>query len=635
MSNLPTQVAAPQQMQAPFQSASLYVGDLHPEVTEAFLFDMFNKVGPVASIRVCRDVVTRRSLGYAYVNFHHVDDAERALDTMNYSDIKGRACRIMWSQRDPSLRKSGLGNVYVKNLAASVDHKGLIDIFSVFGNILSCKVASDPETGLSKGYGYVHYETAEAANDAITKLNGLMIEDKEVSVQLFLPPGSAQRSSAQTWSNLYVKQYPEDWTESNLEETFSPFGKINSIYMPRDENGKAKGFAFVDYYNLAAPEAAHASAEAALAALHLNMNFPKQKEEDPERVLYVAKWIKKEFFARSKMQSKEARKGENIKRSQGMNLYVKNFDDTVTDEMLLDMFSRFGTISKGVVKRDNNGASRGFGFVCYINQEAAAKAISEMNGFYLNGKPLYVALYQTREQRLEYLRRRFAARAGGIMPGVPFGIGAPFAAQRFPMQMAPMNMPYMMGGNRNRQPNFRYPQQFGQPQYNMPQYNQQGQPNFPQQGNRQAGGRGGQQNQQRNMRPNQGQASGRGGAARNQPGGRGPSGQQVQFTNAARNTSQRPAANNAGNSAVDLPPLDHLTLAQADLQTQKNMIGERLYPLIVMKHPDLAGKITGMLLEMDNAELLHLLESPEALDSKTEEALQVLNTHMQANNSTQ
>jgi len=68
-------------------------------------------------------------------------------------------------------------------------------------------------------------------------------------------------------------------------------------------------------------------------------------------------------------------------------------------------------------------------------------------------------------------------------------------------------------------------------------------------------------------------------------------------------------------------------LASADPATQKNMIGERLYPLIYQHQPEQAGKITGMLLEMDNGELLNLIESPDALMSKIEEALNVLRNH--------
>merc|ERR1719204_1820653 len=74
------------------------------------------------------------------------------------------------------------------------------------------------------------------------------------------------------------------------------------------------------------------------------------------------------------------------------------------------------------------------------------------------------------------------------------------------------------------------------------------------------------------------------------------------------------------------PPnkLTAASLTNADPTQQKQMIGERIFPLVQSFEPRLAGKITGMLLEMDNTELLHLIESRDALMSKINEALHVL-----------
>merc|ERR1711937_59314 len=65
-------------------------------------------------------------------------------------------------------------------------------------------------------------------------------------------------------------------------------------------------------------------------------------------------------------------------------------------------------------------------------------------------------------------------------------------------------------------------------------------------------------------------------------------------------------------------------LAAAPPAVQKQMIGEKLFPAISRIQPELAGKITGMMLEMDNSELLILLESEQQLRNKVDEALRVL-----------
>merc|ERR1719282_1338548 len=73
-------------------------------------------------------------------------------------------------------------------------------------------------------------------------------------------------------------------------------------------------------------------------------------------------------------------------------------------------------------------------------------------------------------------------------------------------------------------------------------------------------------------------------------------------------------------------PLNAAALAAAPPSVQKQMIGEKLFPAISKYQPELAGKITGMMLEMDNSELLILLESEQQLKNKVDEALRVLDT---------
>lgn len=104
---------------------------------------------------------------------------ERALTALNYTHINGKPCRIMWSQRDLAKRKVSGGNIFVKNLDPSVTSKSLHDTFAQYGSILSCKVVTDVQ-GNSKGYGFVHYDTLDAAENAIRQVNGATVYDREL-----------------------------------------------------------------------------------------------------------------------------------------------------------------------------------------------------------------------------------------------------------------------------------------------------------------------------------------------------------------------------------------------------------------------------------------------------------------------
>ncbi|XP_016407296.1 embryonic polyadenylate-binding protein B-like [Sinocyclocheilus rhinocerous] len=388
--------------------ASLYVGDLHPDVTEAMLYQKFSPAGQIMSIRVCRDVITRRSLGYAYINFQQPADAECALDTMNHEVIKGRPIRIMWSQRDPGLRKSGVGNIFIKNMDESIDNKALYDTFSAFGNILSCKVVCD-ENG-SKGYGFVHFETQEAANRAIETMNGMLLNDRKVFVGHFKSRKEREAelgAKAMEFTNVYIKNFSEDIDHEKLKSIFSEFGKTLSVCVMTDERGRSRGFGFVNFEN-------HGDARRAVTEMN--------GKELNGRVLYVGR-AQKRLERQGELKRKfEQIKQERIQRYQGVNLYVKNLDDSIDDEKLRKEFAPYGTITSAKVMTDG-GHSRGFGFVCFSSPEEATKAVTEMNGRIVSTKPLYVALAQRKEERKAILTNQYMQRLASIRaipsPAIP------------------------------------------------------------------------------------------------------------------------------------------------------------------------------------------------------------------------
>lgn len=640
-------MAAPQPSTAPtsFVSSSLYVGDLSAEVSEHHLFDLFSKVGHVVSVRINRDAHSRRSLGYAYVNFAKPEDADRALDTLNYTPILGVPCRLMWCHRDPSLRRSGVGNVFVSGLDPSVDNKMLHDTFSAFGNILSCKVAVDGE-GKSRGHGFVHFETEEAAAKAIRDANNMPVAGKPITVVSFQARKKTAEDLNRLFTDVFVKNLEDSVDDAKLAELFAPFGKITKHCVARDPDGKSRCFGWVNYET---PDQARAAVE--------GLNGKKMGTKE----VYVGR-------AQKRAERQAALKAQ-YEQFQGSNVYVKNLDDSFEDKKLQQLFTPYGTITSAKVMRDEAGNSRGFGFVCFSTPEEAMKAIQNMNNQIIGQKKLFVALAQRKEDRVRSLESWFNYRQQGgpgaygrvprmdaAMPGPPqvfpagmyFAPGQPAPYPGQPGPGVPRGGPYFL------QPPMPFP--VGAPY--PPQVAVAAAAAAPPTGPGRA--------------PRQPRPAGRGvppppagGPGGPMVPGKAPMGAPAPAGRAgSRNFKYTPNVRNAEPAAVAVPVMapvpvapavpapvpavpapvvpapaapvapvnpdapisaqDIERLVKADPSEQRQLIGERLYPLIARTHGDQAGKITGMLLEMDSSELLALLESREELDVKVKEAYEVL-----------
>ncbi|KAJ3042816.1 Protein phosphatase PP2A regulatory subunit B [Rhizophlyctis rosea] len=279
---------------------------------------------------------------------------------------------------EPSLRKSGHSNIFIKNLDPAIDNKALHDTFSAFGNIVSCKVAT--ENDISKGYGFVRYETAEAAEEAIKHVNGVLLNDPSltaltINIYVGLHFPTHGRSIPTT---LSVKNLVESMTDDGLRALFEPYGEVTSAVVSKDEDGKSRGFGFVNY-------ADHEAATKAVDELH--------GKDMSGKALYVARNRSKIEREEELRRQYEKIREEKLNKDHGVNLYVKNLDDAIDDEKLRQEFSVHGTITSAkVMKDEKTETSKGFGFVCFSSPEEATNAVTEMNGRMLGSKNISVAL---------------------------------------------------------------------------------------------------------------------------------------------------------------------------------------------------------------------------------------------------
>ncbi|KEG08392.1 putative poly(A)-binding protein [Trypanosoma grayi] len=554
------------------RTASLYVGDLPVDMSnpEEALGRVFGSVGPVASIRVCRDMNTQRSLGYAYVNFQHPADAEKALETLNYTDIiPGRPIRIMPSMRDPTMRRTGANNVYVKISDKSWTAKDLRDVFSSCGKVLSAKVTCDSD-GKSLGYGFVLFESADAAKAALN-MGVDSLGDGVAAVAPFIRKMERLAEEAKTFVNVYTKNIKKGEAEENVRKEFENFGEVTSMFLSGHPQHETM-FSIVSF-------ATHDAAVAAINSLNGSADSPIAI---PDGKLFVCRALKK----KDRQQAEAS--GQALYQSQGRNLYVKHLDDSVTREKLEELFSPFGKITSCALMRDASGVSREFGFVCFETKEDAAAALREMNSKTVYSKPLYVSYAEQKDMRRRILHEKMQRvlrqqQQQQHRPPVPMTMFNQPWSRNYPVNPT-FRPPFMQPPNARRPP----------PPMFMPQTMPPPPPLMMNQGT----------NRPHYTPPH---------SSLPPP----PPPPPPPMQQPVRHLWQKA-------NGEELQPDQ---IAKLSPEEKRNILGERLFGKVVEIRPNQAAKITGMLLEMETAEILEILDVPSLLMAKVEEAVVVLRQH--------
>ncbi|KAL5715200.1 hypothetical protein ACHQM5_017057 [Ranunculus cassubicifolius] len=164
------------------QDATAYVGNLDPQVSEELLWELFVQAGPVVNVYVPKDRVTNLHQGYGFVEFRSEDDADYAIKVLNMIKLYGKPIRVNKASQDKKSLDVG-ANLFVGNLDPDVDEKLLYDTFSAFGAIVTNpKIMRDPETGNSRGFGFISYDSFDTSDNAIEAMNGQYLCNRQITV---------------------------------------------------------------------------------------------------------------------------------------------------------------------------------------------------------------------------------------------------------------------------------------------------------------------------------------------------------------------------------------------------------------------------------------------------------------------
>ncbi|KAA6385106.1 MAG: putative polyadenylate-binding protein 1-B, partial [Streblomastix strix] len=392
----------------PFQH-TLFIGDLAPETSEQDISDFFthglSNTNCLQSAKLCMDWNPPfQSLQYGYALFTSQELAEKALNTLNCTNLKGKPCRLMEYQPDALKRKSGEVNIFVSNLPYGFQTKELFDLFSDSGNIISARVSE--VHGKNSTHGYIQFKTQEDADSAISKHNETMIKENKIKVEKYIPQKEEHKI-------VFIMNLSSQISEERIKEALSTYGNVTRVQSRPSKRDPQQRFVFVWFET--EEEAQRCVKEQNDKPLletvrdkQKDTDIPTQLNEPTDNKLRVMIAYTKYEILKHKQMLREKTRCRNI--------YIRGFPADYKEEDLITIFQQYGTITSLRISRIEGGISQGFAFCCFDQEQSAVKAIlnlkgkkiSEVTGKLFQPKEgeeeptFYVDYFQTEDERQRF-----------------------------------------------------------------------------------------------------------------------------------------------------------------------------------------------------------------------------------------
>jgi len=311
-------------------------------------------------------------------------------------------------------------NLIVNYLPQTMTQEEIRSLFSSIGEVESCKLIRDKVTGQSLGYGFVNYVRPEDAEKAINTLNGLRLQNKTIKVSYARPSSEAIKGA-----NLYVSGLPKSMAQQDLENLFTPYGRIITSRILCDNiTGLSKGVGFIRFDQRVEAERAIQKLHGTIpdgAAEPITVKFANNPSNNAKAIPPLAAYLspQRRFggpihhptgrFSSGKAVATVSRAVQryspmagdllanslmagNAVNGSGWCIFVYNLAPETEENILWQLFGPFGAVQNVKVIRDlQTNKCKGFGFVTMTNYDEAVVAIQSLNGYALGNRVLQVS----------------------------------------------------------------------------------------------------------------------------------------------------------------------------------------------------------------------------------------------------